>query len=147
MLDRHEDYYQRLRGQIRDWLQSDEGKSHQWAEYLLFAPDLFHLLWKLSLDPEVAASQKVKLAGVIAYFISPLDLIPEGIVGPVGYLDDIALTAYILHSMINHTDPEVLRRHWAGEIDVLEVIRRILAVIDKMMSSSVIRKLKRLVGR
>jgi uncharacterized membrane protein YkvA (DUF1232 family) len=147
MTDRHEDYYRQLRRRIRYWLQSTEGKTNPWAEYLLFAPDLFHLLWKLSLDPDVSSSQKAKLAGVIAYFISPIDLIPEGIVGPVGYLDDIALAAYVLNAMLNHTDPEALRRHWAGDTDVLDVIRRILAVTDKMMSSKVIRKLKRLGGR
>jgi uncharacterized membrane protein YkvA (DUF1232 family) len=145
--ERNEDFYQRLRDQIRSWLQSNEGKNNQWAEYLLFAPDLFHLLWKLSLDPDVAAGDKAKLAGAIAYFISPIDLIPEAVVGPIGYLDDIALAAYVLHGMLDHTDPEVLRRHWAGEADVLDVIKRILAAADKMISSGVLRKLKRIVGR
>ena len=147
MSDKNSDYYQRLRGQIRDWLQSDEGQSQQWAEYLLFAPDLFHLLWKLSTDPDVPAADKAKLAGVIAYFISPIDLIPEAIVGPIGYVDDIALAAYVLNGMLNHTDPEVLRKYWAGETDILEVIKRILAAADRMMSAKVLGKLKRLVGK
>ena len=147
MSDKNSDYYQRLRGQIHDWLQSDEGKSQQWAEYLLFAPDLFHLLWKLSADPDVPAADKAKLAGVIAYFISPIDLIPEAIFGPIGYVDDIALAAYVLNGMLNHTDPEVLRKHWAGETDILEVIKRILAVADRMMSAKILGKLKRLIGK
>lgn len=147
MSDKNSDYYQKIRGQISDWLQSEEGKSHQWAEYLLFAPDLFHLLWKLSTDPDVPGSDKAKLAGVIAYFISPIDLMPEALLGPIGYLDDIALTAYVLNGMLNHTDPEVLRRHWAGDTDVLEVIKRILATADKMMSAKVLGKLRRLVGK
>jgi uncharacterized membrane protein YkvA (DUF1232 family) len=147
MSDRHGDYYQRMRVQIRDWLQSDEGSSHQWAEYLLFAPDLFHLLCKLSGDPDVATSDKAKLAGAIAYFVAPIDLVPEAIVGPLGYLDDIALAAYVLNGMINHTDPEILRRHWAGDTDILEVIKRILATVDKMLSSRVLGKLKRMIGR
>jgi uncharacterized membrane protein YkvA (DUF1232 family) len=147
MSDRNNDYYQRLRGQIRDWLSSEKGKTHQWSEYLLVAPDLFHLLWKLSTDPDVSAQDKVKLAGALAYFISPIDLIPEAIVGPVGYVDDIALAAYVLHGIVNHTDPEVLRRHWAGEGDILDVIRQILAAADRMLGSGVWKKLKRLAGR
>ena len=147
MSDRNNDYYQRLRGQIRDWLSSDKGKTHQWSEYLLVAPDLFHLLWKLSTDLDVSAQDKVKLAGALAYFISPIDLIPEAIVGPVGYLDDIALAAYVLHGIVNHTDPEVLRRHWAGDDDVLVAIRRVLAVADRMVGAGVWNKLKRLGGR
>jgi uncharacterized membrane protein YkvA (DUF1232 family) len=147
MSDRNDDFYRRLRGQIRDWLDSETGKSNQWSEYLLVAPDLFHLLWKLSTDPDVSSTDKAKLAGVLAYFISPIDLIPEAIVGPIGFVDDIALAAYVLNGMINHTDPEVLRRHWAGENDVLDVIRHILAAADRMVGSGVWKKLKKLAGR
>jgi uncharacterized membrane protein YkvA (DUF1232 family) len=146
MSDKNSDFYQKLRGQISDWLRSEEGREHRWAEYLLFAPDLFHRLWKLSLDPDVPGADKAKLAGAIAYFVSPIDLLPEAFVGPAGYLDDIALAAYVLNGMLSHTDPEVLRRHWAGDTDVLEVIKRILAAADKMMSAKVLGKLKRLVG-
>jgi uncharacterized membrane protein YkvA (DUF1232 family) len=147
MSDPNRDFYQRLREQVRDWLDSETGKSHQWSEYVMMAPDLFHLLWKLSTDPDVPASDKVKLVGALAYFISPIDLIPEAVVGPVGFVDDIALAAYVLNGVVNHTDPAVLRRHWAGEDDVLEVLRRILAAADRMVGSGVWKKLKRLTGR
>lgn len=142
-----EDFYQRLRRRMHEWLESPEGRDHQWAEYLMFAPDLFHLLCKLSVDPDVGKADKGKLVAAIAYFISPIDLIPEAIVGPAGYLDDIALAAYVLHGMINHTDPEVLRRHWAGSDDVLVVIRKVLASADKMMSVKVLDKLKRVLRK
>jgi uncharacterized membrane protein YkvA (DUF1232 family) len=95
----------------------------------------------------VATSDKAKLAAAIAYFVSPVDLVPEALVGPLGYLDDIAVAAYVLHGMINHTEPEILRRHWAGDTDVLEVIKRILAAAERMLSSRVLGKLKRIIGR
>jgi uncharacterized membrane protein YkvA (DUF1232 family) len=146
MEDRNSDYYQRLRAQVRVWAGTDKGSSHRWTEYLLFAPDLFHLMWKLSVDPDVSGKDKIKLAAAIAYFISPIDLIPEAIVGPIGYLDDIVLAAHVLNGIVNHTDPEVLRRHWCGDDDVLDVIRRILATADNMVGSGVWKKLKR-IGR
>lgn len=147
MSDRNSDFYQQLRGRIREWLKSDEGRSDKWAEYLLLAPDLFHLMWKLSADPDVPAKDKVKLAGALAYFISPIDLIPEAMLGPIGYVDDIALAALVLNGILNHTSPEVLARHWAGDEDVLVAIRRILAVADEMVGAGVWRKLKKLGGR
>ena len=116
-----------------------------WAGYLLVAPDLFHLLCKLTLDKEVPAKEKAKLAIVIAYFVSPLDLIPEAVVGPVGYIDDIVLSAYVLNSIISKTNPEVVIKHWAGDQDVLEVIQEILKVADEMVGSGLWRKLKGLV--
>jgi len=71
------DFYQQLRADIRTWLETKTGRSSKWSEYLLVAPDLFHLLCKLALDKEVPAGEKAKLAGAIAYFVSPIDLLPE----------------------------------------------------------------------
>lgn len=140
------DFYQKLREKFRKWASSKEGKTNKWTEYLLFAPDLFHLLCKLSIDKNVPAKQKAKLAGAIAYFVCPIDLIPEAIVGPVGYIDDIALAAYVLDSIINKTGPSVVKKHWAGDQDVLEVIQHILEVADEMVGSGLWKKLKKVVG-
>ena len=141
MDEQHLDYYQQLRQKFKVWLQSEEGKTNKWAEYLMFAPDLFHLLCKLSVDPEVPLKEKAKLAAAIAYFISPLDLVPEAILGPAGYIDDISLAAYVLKSVVNTTDPEILRRHWAGETDVLAVVKHILNVADQMVGAGLWKKI------
>ena len=47
------DFYHELRAKFKTWIDSDEGKNHKWAEYLLATPDLFHLLCKLSIDKDV----------------------------------------------------------------------------------------------
>lgn len=142
-MTQHDDYYRRLRDKFRGWLRTETGRTHRWAEYLLFAPDLFHLLCKLVVDPDVHAGDKGKLAAAIAYFVSPIDLVPEAIVGPAGYIDDIALAAYVLSRIVCKTDPEIVRRHWAGDEDVLALIQRILTAADKMIGSGL---WKRLIG-
>jgi uncharacterized membrane protein YkvA (DUF1232 family) len=38
----------------------------------------------------------VLLIATIIYDISPIDLIPEGILGPFGFADDVALTTVVL---------------------------------------------------
>jgi len=100
----------------------------------------------LAIDPDVPASKKVKIAGIIAYFISPLDFLPEMLLGPVGYLDDIALTAYILNDIINDVDPKIVQRNWAGNRDILSVIKTIIANVNNMIGSGVWKKLKRTFG-
>jgi uncharacterized membrane protein YkvA (DUF1232 family) len=146
MNEKQSDYYRSLRKKIKNWIESKEGKENQWSEYILWAPDLFHLLVKLSLDKNVPSSQKAKLAAAIAYFISPLDVIPEMILGPVGYVDDIALAAYVLNSVINKTDPLIIQKHWAGEADVLEVIKKILTAADRMVGQGLWQKVRRTLG-
>ena len=136
------DFYQNLRNKMKKWLESKAGKSHKYAEYLMFAPDLFHLMCKLSFDKDVPTKEKAKLAFAIAYFVSPIDLVPEAIVGPVGYVDDIALAAYVLNSIINNTNPRIAKKHWAGDGDVLVVIKEILKVADEMVGGGLWKKLK-----
>ena len=145
MRKKQKDFYESFRNDMNDWLKS-KGKNSKFSEYLMFAPDLFHLLCKLSFDDEVPAKEKAKLATAIAYFISPADLIPEALIGPAGYVDDIAIAAYVLNSIVNNTEPQVVKKHWVGEQDVLEVIRQILKVADKMIGSGLWDKIKKMVG-
>jgi uncharacterized membrane protein YkvA (DUF1232 family) len=136
------DFYQKLRNELKQWVNKNLDKDNKWSDYILFAPDIFHLLCKLSIDKDVPAGKKVKLVAAIAYFISPIDLIPEGLVGPIGYLDDIAVASYILNDLINEVDPRIVRKHWAGESDILDVIKTILVNADKMIGSKLWNKIK-----
>lgn len=142
MNEAQQDFYQKLRKKIRLWLEKNDQKNQKWAEFILVAPDLFHLLCKLAMEPEVPASKKVKLGVVIAYFISPLDFLPEMILGPIGYLDDIALSAYILNDIINNVDPQIISQNWAGDRDVLPLVKTILVNSDKMLGSGLWKKLR-----
>jgi hypothetical protein len=75
-------------GKIASYL--ERGKAPSLArDALLFAPDTFILLTRLARDPRVTGKNKVLLGSAIAYFVFPLDLMPEAIFGPIGYLDDL----------------------------------------------------------
>lgn len=139
---REEDFYKRLRLRMRHWSQA-AGRLHPWLDYLMWAPDLFHLLWKLSRDPQVPQAHKARLLAALVYFISPLDLIPETLLGPAGYADDVALAAYVLSSLLEDVSQKVLARHWAGKGDVLQVIKAILRVARYMLGTGVWAKLRR----
>jgi uncharacterized membrane protein YkvA (DUF1232 family) len=43
------------------------------------------------------------------YFISPVDLVPEALTGPFGYVDNIAVAAYVLNGTINNTDKTIVQ--------------------------------------
>jgi len=140
-----DDFYQKIRVDIRKWLQTKAGKGYKWSEYLLLAPDLFHLLTKLAIDKDVPNSEKAKIAGALAYFISPIDLVPEAMFGPVGYLDDVALAAYVISSIMKNNDSEIITRHWAGEQDVLELVQQIVDVGADMLGNKLWDKLRKIV--
>ena len=143
MNEKQSDFYQKIRKDVKHWVNDNLDKENKWVDYILAAPDLFHLLCKLTADSEIPSNKKLKLVAGIAYFISPIDLLPEAFLGPIGYLDDIAVAAFILNDLMNEVDPLIIRKHWAGEQDVLVLIKTILANADKMIGSKIWKKIRK----
>ena len=140
------DFYQSIRKKIHEYLETEDGKKFKYAEYLLLVPDVFHLLCKLVLDKDVGAVDKAKLGAAIVYFISPIDIVSDFVPG-IGYLDDLALAAYVLNAIINHTDPAVVEKHWAGEKNILDAIKQILALADEMIGAGLFKKVKNFINK
>ncbi len=147
MEEEHKEYYDRLRDKIKNFLSSEEGQNNRWADYILMVPDFFYLLAKLSFDANVPTREKMKIIGVLAYFISPIDVMPEAIMGPLGFLDDIALTAYVLNSLLNSIDDELIKKYWKGEEDLYQTVRNIIEFADEMVGSGFWGKLKLIINR
>jgi uncharacterized membrane protein YkvA (DUF1232 family) len=129
--------------QIKNWARDKAGENERWSDYVMLAPDLFHLLCRLAIDPEVPLSSKLKVGAAIAYFISPLDFIPELFFGPVGYLDDIAVSAFVLDQLVNNVSPQLLTKHWAGDKDILMIVRSILFNANQIIGSGLWRKIRK----
>ena len=137
------DFYQNLRTKIANYL---DNKNFQYGDILMLAPDFFHLLVKLSLDPRIETMKKAKLAFAITYFFSPIDLLPEAFLGPIGYFDDIALAAYVLNDFVNNNDSDLLYEHWAGQTDVLASIQNVLTLANRILGEGLWKKLKNKIG-
>lgn len=140
------DFYQAMRQRIRTWLEK-KGKAFRYADVLLAGPDLLHLLSKLALDRRVPAREKAKIAAALAYFVSPIDLVPEGVLGPAGLVDDIALAAYVLNGFVNAGYGDIAKEHWAGEQELLAVVQGVLSVADAALGSGVFRRLRAIVDQ
>jgi uncharacterized membrane protein YkvA (DUF1232 family) len=136
-----EHFYHKIRKTIKIWAGGDKSRASQYADLILAGPDVFMLMVRLAQDERVGTTDKAKLTGAVAYFINPLDLIPEVILGPAGLVDDVALAAFVLHGLLENTDPSIIREHWEGDADILDLIRRILAVADTMVGGPVWRRL------
>jgi uncharacterized membrane protein YkvA (DUF1232 family) len=120
-------FYRRLRDRVKRWARRRDIPEKR-MEYLLAAPDLFVLLSRLALDGRVPVGTKAKVVAGIAYFVSPLDMVPD-FLGPPGFLDDVVVAAWILHTVVgelNRLDPSILEDHWEGEMDVLQQVTDIV---------------------
>jgi len=104
------------------------------VKYVLLAPDLFVLLARLARDPRVPGWAKRRLLACLAYFLSPIDLIPDLL--PVGFLDDVVVAAVTLHTLtvaVNAVDSSVLAEHWEGEEEVLPLLQEISSRTEQIL--------------
>ncbi|HYC88843.1 MAG TPA: DUF1232 domain-containing protein [Thermoanaerobaculia bacterium] len=141
--ERADRFYDRMREGIRNYLANKGAAAGSAGEYLLLAPDIFVLLWRLINDDRVNAKNKVMLGSGLAYYIFPLDIMPEGFLGPIGYIDDLVFAVYLLNKLLSDTDVEILREHWSGRDDILDSIRNVLNAADNLVGSDIIGKFKK----
>jgi uncharacterized membrane protein YkvA (DUF1232 family) len=114
--------YERVRGRL---VTSGRTSRSSLGDLLLLLPDFVVLLARLLRDQRVALGDKaVALAG-IAYVLSPIDLVPAFLFGPLGALDDMLVVTAAVSRVVNHVHPDVVRSHWAGKGDVLDAIHRV----------------------
>lgn len=99
---------------------------------LLFIPNMLLLCARLLRDSRVPATEKALLAGAIVYAIVPFDLIPD-MIPFVGQIDDAYLIALTLLRLMERTDPRVVREHWSGGGDVVELVGAAAMIAAKFL--------------
>jgi uncharacterized membrane protein YkvA (DUF1232 family) len=142
---KQKDFYLKLRDKVNKWIEKDSDQQPEYANTILLVPDFFYLLVRLTLDKRIATKDKAKFLGVIAYFISPIDFLPESLLGPLGYLDELVLSCYVLNLYINQeeeTNKQVVKELWPGDQDLLETIQSVLNQADQWVGSGLIEKIK-----
>ena len=116
-------------------------KAGEFTEYILALPDFFVLLCRLAVDKRVGGKQKLLVGGIIAYVISPIDIIPD-FIPFIGYVDDLVLVVYGLNIVLNELDKQVLIDNWSGEEDVLKLLQKITYVAENFLDKNILRKIK-----
>ena len=99
---------------------------------LLFIPNLVLLCFRLMTDSRVPGTDRALVAGAVLYAIIPLDLIPD-MIPFVGQIDDAYLIAVTLLRLVERTDERVLREHWNGGGDVVQLVEAMSLVTAKLL--------------
>lgn len=91
------------------------------------APAFYRLLVNLLDDPRLPGRLRPLVLAAVAYFILPADIIPEGIHGPYGYVDDIYLCAWVANRVLDEVgSEELLESNWDGEAPLIPLLTDIL---------------------
>ena len=107
---------------------------------LLFVPNLILLCGRLMVDPRVPATERLLVAGAIIYALIPLDLIPD-MLPFVGQIDDAYLISLTLLRLMSNTDPTIVRAHWNGGGDIVELIGSMATIAGKLLPQKIRRVL------
>jgi uncharacterized membrane protein YkvA (DUF1232 family) len=102
------------------------------ANLLFFIPNLLVLCWRLMIDSRVPAKERLLVAGAIVYALMPLDFIPD-MLPFVGQIDDAYLIALSLLRLMMVADPRVVRQHWRGGGDVVELVGAVALTASKLL--------------
>lgn len=114
----------RLYDRMRAWVVTPTpGEASGLRDMLLLLPDAAVLLARLYADARVPRGSKWMASLAIAYVVSPLDLLPVLLLGPLGLIDDLLVVAGALSWMVNRVHPDVIRYHWPGQGDALSAIQ------------------------
>lgn len=119
---------------------SDLNLRSRMTNLLLVIPNLLLLCVRLMVDPRVPAKERLLVAGAILYALAPLDFIPD-MLPFVGQIDDAYLIALTLLRLMTVTDPRVVREHWRGGGDVVDLIGSTALISARLLPKRVRRVL------
>lgn len=114
--------YDRVRASVSG---VDAGGRSGIGDVLMLFPDLTVLLTRLLRDRRVPLGSKVIALLGVGYVLSPLDLMPALLFGPLGWLDDALVVTAALSRILNDVHPDIVRSHWSGKGDALAAIQRV----------------------
>lgn len=82
--------------------------------YIRQLPQYVRLLGGLITDNRVSMTDKLLVAGAIAYIVMPIDIIPD-FIPFFGEVDDVYILILALQRLIANAGRTVLLEHWTGE--------------------------------
>lgn len=92
-------------------------------------PDVLRLLKRLAVDPQMPRRIRVGLFLVLAFVVSPIDIIPD-VIPVIGFADDVVIVGLMLRWVARSGGREALVKHWPGTPDGLAVLCRLCGLPD-----------------
>jgi uncharacterized membrane protein YkvA (DUF1232 family) len=94
-------------------------------EILNVIPDVLHLLRSLIADRSAPLDVRLFLVGLLAWLLSPIDLIP-GFIPGLGPLDDVIVALVAFRYVRRRVGVEDLRMRWHGSPDGFALLLRVI---------------------
>ncbi len=141
-------FYDRVRRRIVRFLEARAGRiGSNTAETLLLVPDVLLLLIRLFLDRGTPQPTRALIGGALAYFVMPVDLAPEVVLGPAGYLEDLVIACTVLGHVMGPDISDAAQRYWSGSGKVYDVLADVTRSGYSLLGVNMAERVDRLVER
>src|SRR5258708_39883817 len=107
---------------------------------LMFLPNMMVLCARLMVDSRVPRTERALFAAALIYAIIPFDFIPD-MIPFVGQIDDVFLISLTLLRLIDRTDDRVVREHWRGGGDIVQLAESVVTIAPLLMPRRIARVL------
>src|SRR5437016_2249150 len=107
---------------------------------LMFLPNMVILCARLMVDSRVPRTERALFAAAVIYAIIPFDFIPD-MIPFVGQVDDLFLISLTLLRLIDRTDDTIVREHWRGGGDVVQLAESVATIAPLLMPRRIARVL------
>jgi uncharacterized membrane protein YkvA (DUF1232 family) len=107
---------------------------------LMFLPNMVMLCLKLMVDKRVPRTERALFAAAVIYAVVPFDFIPD-MIPFVGQVDDLFLIALTVLRLIDRTDDLVVREHWRGGGDIVQLAESAATIAPLLMPKRIARVL------
>src|SRR5437762_9243566 len=107
---------------------------------LMFLPNMVVLCARLMVDSRVPRVERALFAPAIIYAIIPFDFIPD-MIPFVGQIDDLFLISLTLLRLIDRTDDIIVREHWRGGGDIVQLAESAATLAPLLMPRRISRVL------
>lgn len=91
-----------------------ESYKGDYASFIDHGPTLYKLLTDVLNEKSINKDIRLEISAAIAYYVIPMDIIPEQIYGPYGYIDDIFISTYVIKKIAETLGYEFLEKYWIG---------------------------------
>ena len=137
--DKYTDRRERMVGNVPD-------KYQMMFEYALLIPDIITLMYRLFKDKRVKLDIKIKVAAILAYLASPIDIVPD-FIPMIGKMDDVAIAFFGLNSIINDIPEEIIMQNWQGKDNIIVTAKEAVNYISVSVGSENVSKLLHALGK
>ncbi len=105
------------------WVLRPKGASMM--ELVRLVPDVLRMLRRLAGDSEVALDARVVVVAMLAWLISPIDLIPD-FIPVIGPIDDVVVAIAALRYVRRRVGVAGLRERWSGTDEGFALLGRVV---------------------